>query len=107
MGFRVSKSGGASPYVNFALLVVTLTLGIQACAFADWYQQQRDLMGTRISVELWHAEPAIAADCSAHVFTEMERIDALMSSYLESSELSFVNNNAALSAVEVSDELHH
>ena len=107
MSSRVSKSIRSNPYVNFLLLVVTLTLGIQTCALAEWYQQQRDIMGTRISVELWHTEPAVAADCSARVFTEMDRINALMSSYLESSELSFINNNAALSAVEVSDELHY
>jgi thiamine biosynthesis lipoprotein len=107
MSSRVSKSIRSNPYINFLLLVATLTLGIQPCALADWYQQQRDIMGTRISVELWHTEPAVAADCSARVFTEMERINALMSSYLENSELSFINNNAALSAVEVSDELHY
>ena len=107
MGFRVSKSGRTTSCVNFAVLVVTLTFGIQAGALADWYQQQRDIMGTRISVELWHTEPAVAADCSTRVFTEMERINALMSSYLENSELSFVNNKAALSAVEVSAELDH
>jgi thiamine biosynthesis lipoprotein len=74
-------------------------------AHAEWYQQQRDIMGTRISVELWHAQAFVAADCSLQVFAEMDRINALMSSYLDSSELTFINNNAAIAAVEISDEL--
>ena len=74
-------------------------------ASAAWHQQQRDMMGTRISVELWHDEPAVAAQCSELVFSEMHRIEALMSTYLDSSELSFINNNAAISALEISDEM--
>jgi len=74
-------------------------------AAAAWHQQQRDMMGTRISVELWHDEPAVAAQCSEQVFSEMRRIEALMSTYLDSSELSFINNNAAISALEISDEM--
>jgi len=87
------------------LLTILLSLCIQSNALAEWYQQQRDIMSTRISVELWHAESAVAADCSQRVFAEMERINALMSSYLDSSELTFINNNAAFGAVEISEEL--
>jgi len=88
-----------------SLLTVFLCLGIQSNAHADWYQQQRDIMGTRVSVELWHAEASVATDCSQRVFDEMDRIDALMSSYLDSSELSYINDNAGIAAVEISDEL--
>ena len=58
-------------------------------------------------MELWHTDPGVAADCSARVFTEMDRINALMSSYLEDSELSLINKNAALAAVDVDAELRH
>ena len=91
--------------VAYPLLAVVLSLCAQSVALAEWYQQQQDIMSTRISVELWHAETAVAADCSQRVFAEIERINALMSSYLDSSELSFINNNAAIDAVEISDEL--
>jgi thiamine biosynthesis lipoprotein len=74
-------------------------------ATADWHQQQRDMMGTRISVELWHDKPAVATQCGEQVFTEMRRIEAKMSTYLDSSEISHINNNAAISAVEISDEM--
>ena len=89
----------------YPLLIFLLCLGVQSIAHAEWYQQQRDIMGTRISVELWHTEASVAADCSQRVFAEMERINALMSSYLDTSELSYINDNAAIAAVEISDEL--
>jgi thiamine biosynthesis lipoprotein len=89
----------------FALAV--LLTGSPTSVLADWQQQQRDIMGTRISVELWHDDPGMAADCSTRVFAEMDRINALMSSYLESSELSFINENAAIASVDISDELRH
>jgi len=86
----------------FTLLFCLLNL---PSASADWHQQQRDMMGTRISVELWHDETAVATQCGEKVFAEMRRIEALMSSYLDSSELSFINNNAAISTVQISDEM--
>jgi len=89
----------------YPLLTVLLCLGVQSNVHAEWYQQQRDIMGTRISVELWHTEASVAADCSQRVFTEMDRINALMSSYLDTSELSLINNKAATAAVEISNEL--
>jgi thiamine biosynthesis lipoprotein len=101
----MGKPGRLLYCVAHPLLVIFLCLGMQTAALAEWYQQQRDIMGTRISVELWHAEAAVATDCSQQVFAEMDRIDALMSSYLDTSELSFINANAANGAVDISDEL--
>jgi len=105
MGLWVRNTGNLRYYVKFLFLAVTLNLCVQSSALADWNLQQRDIMGTRISVELRHSDPDLVADCSSRVFAEMDRIDALMSSYLESSELSFINQNAAHAAVELSDEL--
>ena len=107
MGFRVSNSANLQSYVKFLCLAAALNLCVQSSALADWQLQQRDIMSTRISVELWHSDPTIAADCSTRVFAEMDRINALMSSYLESSELSFINENAAIATVDISDELRH
>ena len=86
----------------FTLLLIIVSL---APARADWHQQQREIMGTRISVELWHRDPGVAADCSEKAFAEMRRIEALMSTYQASSEISFINRNAAVSAIEISDEM--
>ena len=72
------------PWLILALLLV----GAQSPALAAWQEQQRDIMGTRVSVELWHGDDEVAASCSARVFSEMDRIDALMSTYRDSSEVS-------------------
>jgi thiamine biosynthesis lipoprotein len=91
------------------LLAAALALmlaAIQPTAMAQWQKQQRDIMGTRISVELWDDNNMHGADCGERVFAEMHRIDALMSSYRESSEVSRINNNAASGAVEISAEMH-
>ena len=107
MGFQTSNSGNIRCHLKFLWLVAALNLCAQPSALADWQHQQRDIMGTRISVELWHTDAGIAADCSTRVFAEMDRIDALMSSYLETSELSYINENAAIASVDISDELRH
>jgi FAD:protein FMN transferase len=101
----MGKLGRLFYRVTYLLLIILLGPGAQSIALAEWHQQQRDIMGTRVSVELWHAEVSVAADCSQRVFAEMDRINAMMSSYLDSSELSLINNNAANAAVEISDEL--
>lgn len=74
---------------------------------ASWLKQQQDIMGTRVSVEIWHEDASIAQQCSEKIFEEMHRIDALMSPYKSNSELSFINNNAAISAIDISNEMTH
>ena len=74
-------------------------------ARAEWHQQQRDIMGTRVSAELWHENAQLAAECGERIFGEMRRIDHLMSTYREDSEVSRINRDAARVPVAVSDEL--
>ena len=62
-------------------------------------------MGTSVSVELWHESAAVGEDLVAAVIDEYRRIDALMSTYIETSEISQVNAGAAASPVKVSAEL--
>ena len=105
--YLAGKTSGLPKQVLAPLVLLALLLFSQTPAFAQWHQQQRDLMGTRVSVELWHQETAFANECSEKVFTEMRRIEALMSSYKEDSELTYINNNAAIRSVEISDEMMH
>ena len=89
-----------------AAAFATLLLGqIASPAAAGWFKQQRDIMGTRVSIELWHENETTAGACSEKAFAEMRRIEALMSTYRGDSEISYINNNAAVSAVPVSDEM--
>lgn len=72
---------------------------------ARWFSRDEAIMGTSIHVELWcddaaHAESAIDA-----VMQEMHRIDASMSPYKDTSELSRVNRDAAREPVRIGDEL--
>lgn len=64
------------------------------------------MMGTRISVESWHSSDTQASSCNRQVFSNMHRIDALMSPYKKDSEISAVNRNAAIAPVKVSKELY-
>ena len=89
------------------LLFAFLFLAGQTTALAAWHHQQRDLMGTRISVDLWHEQAAVASECGSQVFTEMRRIEALMSTYKSTSEITFINENAITTAVEISAEMMH
>ena len=89
------------------MLMAGVALIASTAPASDWHQQQRDLMGTRIAVELRHDDAALAADCSNRVFDEMERINAVMSSYRDSSELSRINRDAKTATVEISAEMRH
>jgi thiamine biosynthesis lipoprotein len=62
-------------------------------------------MGTVIRTELWSDDPQTAAQAITLVNEEMHRIDRLMSTYKEDSEISLVNRNAAENQVRVSAEL--
>ena len=90
---------------TYCLLITPLSLFLQTPVQADWLKQQQDIMGTRVSVELWHENTAVAQNCSDKVFTEMHRLDAMMSPFQLESEISFINNNAASSTIAISDEM--
>ncbi len=62
-------------------------------------------MGTEVSVYAWHDDPATAEMAVAAVFAEIARIDNLMSTYIDDSEMSEINRNAAERPVAVGDEL--
>jgi len=72
---------------------------------ADWLKQQQNIMGTRVSVELWHDNSQLAQNCSDKIFSEMHRLDAMMSPYKADSEIRFINSNAANTSVEIGAEL--
>jgi FAD:protein FMN transferase len=75
-------------------------------ARAEWVERVVDgIMGTRIAVELWADDDATGNAAIDAVLAEMRRVDAAMSTYKPTSELSRVNQRAALEAVKISDEL--
>ena len=72
---------------------------------ARWFEEQQAIMGTSVRVELWSEDAGAAQAASASVMTEMRRIEALMSPFLQNSELAHINREAGKKPVVVSDEL--
>jgi FAD:protein FMN transferase len=85
------------------LLVVLAAFGSETRA--EWLSEQEAIMGTAVRVELWHEDETAGRAAIAVVMAEMQRIDKLMSTYKEDSELSRVNREAAKHPVVVTREL--
>lgn len=88
-----------------ALGLIGATLLSLPCA-AAWHGDTRALMGTEVSVQLWHEDAAEGEDAVAAVFAEIERINQLMSTYIEESRISLINREAARHPVPAGDELY-
>ena len=86
---------------GFTLAMQLLPLPLSA----EWHEQQQAIMGTSVKVRIWHPQARHAEMAIADVMAEMERINQLMSPYIESSELYLLNQKAARRAVPVSGEL--
>lgn len=75
-------------------------------AVAEWHGTNESLMGTRITVLLWH-EDAEAGDAAVRAaIDEIARIERLMSTYMEDSRISAINREAHLAPVPAGDELY-
>jgi len=72
---------------------------------AGWLGETRDMMGTEVSVFLWSEDPQVGEQALAAVFDEAARIDRLMSTYKDDSEISRINRLAANTPVQVGEEL--
>lgn len=91
---------------EFSRFVMTLSVMVLSNAtHAEWFSREEAIMGTSVTVELWLDEKQQADHLINAVMQEMRRIDASMSPYIASSELSKLNANAANQAVTVSKEL--
>ncbi len=73
------------------LLVVLAAPG----ANAEWVGDARPMMGTEVSVYLWSDDPEAGRQALEEVFQEAARIDRLMSTYRDESEISEINREAA------------
>lgn len=71
-----------------------------------WYQHGFQPMGTQAYVEVFASSPALAQQAFSHVEAEFARVNALMSPWVERSELSLLNREAAQHPVTVSTELY-
>jgi len=90
---------------RFSALMLAATAVTPNIAAGDWVGEAIDLMGTRVSVDLWHEDEQRGRELVQSVLAEYRRIDERMSTYKDDSELSRVNRDAAAYPVPVSDEL--
>ncbi len=92
--------------MRYVVLLVFVSC-FSAIADADWFSESREIMGTEISVELWHDDKNSAQAAIAAVMAEMHRIDKAMSPYIETSELSLINREAVEHPVKISAEMFY
>lgn len=74
-------------------------------ACAGWVGDVQQKMGTRVEIQLWADDEAAGRKLVAEGMAELDRIEAVMSTYRDSSEISAVNRGAATGPVAVSAEL--
>ncbi|MEP5764081.1 MAG: FAD:protein FMN transferase [Halieaceae bacterium] len=87
-------------------LLLFLCLLLPLPAAAEWHRESRDMMGTRIEVELWSEREEQALRAIARVMDSMAQVNALMNPWDEDSELALLNREAQHRAVPVSAELY-
>jgi len=80
-------------------------IAISMPAQAEWVGDARPMMGTEVSVRLWHDDAAIGEEIVEQIFAEVDRIDRLMSTYKDDSRISEINRLAATEPVVAGDEL--
>jgi thiamine biosynthesis lipoprotein len=67
--------------------------------------QEEKHMGTAFQITAIHEDAAVAQLAVQKAYEEVERIEALLSEWIESSETSYINRNAGIAPVKVSDEI--
>jgi FAD:protein FMN transferase len=87
------------------VLLAALAAVLPALAQAEWHAREEAIMGTRVAVELWIEDAALAERAMDAVIAEMRRTDELMSTYKPASQLSQVNAHAHERPVEVNDDI--
>jgi thiamine biosynthesis lipoprotein len=93
---------------GFLRLFVALFLAgasVPNLAQAAWISRNEAIMGTRCAVELWSDDPAKGEAAITSVFDDMKRIDRLMSTWKEDTEISKVNREGSKHPVKISREL--
>lgn len=74
-------------------------------ASAEWLQTEEAIMGTAIEVQVWADDREQGKAAMSAVIDEMHRIDGLMSTWKDNSEISRVNREAAAAPALASEEL--
>jgi thiamine biosynthesis lipoprotein len=87
-----------------ALLALAALFAAPAAAAPAKLSYTGQAMGTYVTVWFWTDKEADAAKTAEAVFTEMKRLDGVMTTWTDTSEISKVNQNAGIKPVQVSAE---
>ncbi len=90
--------------LRFCLFGLVLIPGI---GWSEWLHAKQDIMGTEVTVTLWHDQVDAGNAAIAAVMAEMHRIDATYSPYIDSSDLARANALAAKQPVALSAEFSY
>lgn len=91
--------------VTILFLPLILLLLSPGLVQAEWFAQEQEKMGTRVEVQLWTENKATADELIEQSMAELDRIEALMSTYMPTSEMSRVNDKAYAEPQPISAEL--
>ena len=98
--------GKDKPWVTVTLAAVVVAISvISRPSHAEWLGDTRAMMGTEVSVQVWHENDEDGLAVIEDAFAEVVRIEGLMSTYIEDSEISAINRAAAEGPVAAGDEL--
>lgn len=97
------------------LTIISLRLIVLAALFcvwvwsgkaaAEWITDTQGIMGTQVSVTLWHENIETGREAVAAVMADMRRIDETLSPYKSESSLAKLNENAYKTKQVLTDEL--
>ncbi|WP_395338937.1 FAD:protein FMN transferase [Ningiella sp. W23] len=105
----MSRQSISKKRINTQILVILMfcTLAMSGQSFSQWEERSAAIMGTNIRAEVYHESEQLRNQALSAVMMQMEEINQLMSPYIDSSELSLLNREAATRKVVVSDELFY
>lgn len=87
------------------LCACLIALFLPLPSMAKWQKYAFSTMGTNIQVEVYHPSDELRAQSINAVVAEMQRVNQTMSTYIQHSELSMLNDQAYQQTVTVSQEL--
>lgn len=90
---------------SISALLGMLAALLAGMSHAQWLEVTEPIMGTRVHAELWHEDPAAGRAVLDAVIEEMRRIEAEYSPYIEESELSRLNREAAAGWLQTTAEM--
>jgi thiamine biosynthesis lipoprotein len=94
-----------NPSLALALAVVVAFSACSGVTNAEWFGDSQPHMGTEVSVYLWHDNAETGQNAVDAVFAEVARLDQSMSTYIDESEISAINREAAEHPVSTGNEL--